>query len=351
MGWPRALSDAIHTAERALKSKIAATGVSLEEAIYDVIEDIFEYSKPIISIQRGFTDYYEWAKTMPQKHGFDFLSRFDFWAENTKGLEGVAFISASGDVVIPAYRDDIFVYAHVPSLGRLGVFKVSELMPLFPQAVKKALGSDTERVYFKAFQACVTRVCEQREKWLASVSLNVDGTPYPNDCTLGMDSTAWKSAWVKNDKNMFINNNVIVNNESTVGKEDISKTEQVKTGMVNVNKEALKSVAYLNAGRASNKVIKEACRPLLNAMFKPTFMQRIAMKLFKMENPVDVALKSGLSDLLCAQLAQAVVEIKGVDNEYVREVTNNFMTSLPQMHEMAQSVGIDLPQFLGKPSA
>lgn len=333
---PKALSDALQKAEQALTSKLAGIDRSLEDAIYEVSDEIFDYSKPIISIQRGFTNYYEWAKTMPQKHGFDFVSRFDFWAETTKGLEGVAFMDKSGFVVIPLYRDDIHVHSYVPALHRTERFRVSELMPLFPQAVNKALESNTERMYFKVFQACVARVCDEREKWLASVNVNVNSTLRPSDDAIdaigiGNDNTMWKNAWVKGGQSMFftkemLENAKVIKEESTVGKEDMSKTEQVKTGMVNVNKEALKSVAYLNAGRASNKVIKEACRPLLNAMFKPTFMQRIAMKLFKMENPVDVALKSGLSDLLCAQLAQAVVEIKGVDNEYVREVTKAGIT-------------------------
>ncbi|AJF40804.1 hypothetical protein AVV29_gp036 [Vibrio phage phi 3] len=90
--------------------------------------------------------------------------------------------------------------------------------------------------------------------------------------------------------------------------------------MINVNKDALKEVGYLNAGRASNKVIKEACRPLLNLMFQPTFVQKLGMKIFKMENPVDVALKSAVSDVFCAQLVQLIIELRGVENENVREV-------------------------------
>lgn len=51
------------------------------------------------------------------------------------------------------------------------------------------------------------------------------------------------------------------------------------------------------------------------------------------------------------KIDKIVVMDGGSGDGGVKGFLNNFMTSLPQMHEMAQSVGIDLPQFLGKPSA
>lgn len=91
-------------------------------------------------------------------------------------------------------------------------------------------------------------------------------------------------------------------------------------GMVSGNKEALGMATKLQAGRANNKVIKEAVRPLVKLMFKPSFMQRLLAKVFRTENPIDKFLDSPYGGLFAAQVAQAVVSAKGVENEKVKAV-------------------------------
>lgn len=313
---------------------------------------------------------------MPSKHGFDYCSRFDFWAENKKGMEGVAFLSSEGYLVVPLYRVDEAVHCYSLVERHCITVHISELMPLFPRAVRGLLQPSSQRA-FDAMQVCVRDFCNIREDWLAMTK------PAEKEAMdeLYTDSVsdAWAHAWTAGTgKNPFRNkseeekftwgnkrgNPFVIktpegkdrffvtrnsDDEVFISKEDLQKariqikqneTEDmkntVKTGMVNVNKEAIAQVGYLNAGRASNKVIKEAVRPLLNAMFKPTFMQKIAMKLFNMQNPVDVALKSSVSDILCAQMVHAIVEIKGVENENVRKVTQAGITY--SMLELSQQI-------------
>ncbi len=91
-------------------------------------------------------------------------------------------------------------------------------------------------------------------------------------------------------------------------------------GMVAGNKEALGLATKLQAGRANNKVIKEAVRPLVKLMFKPSFMQRILAKFFNVENPIDKFLDSPYGGLFAAQVAQAAIAAKGVENERVKAV-------------------------------
>ncbi|QDF14784.1 hypothetical protein PONTUS_159 [Vibrio phage Pontus] len=349
----------------------------IRQLLRDKREAIFEASRGIISVPRNHGTYWDWAVQKPSKHGFAFDARFDFWAESKKGMEGVAFINNYGEVFMPIYRDGYVVRAVHLASGRKHALDIEHLMPLFPRAVCQTLNKEQTRM-FNDFQDHIADICDIRTNWLNGKGtyprnggqLDQDYTGSLTPCgqeaiselddDMGYTTCDYDNSWetvgrrgmggsIKDKKpnpwatrtpegKQFITKEMLekamvkesVLNAQTIksekGTEDMTKATQVKTGMINVNKEALKQVGYLNAGRASNKLIKESVRPLLNVMFKPTFMQKIAMKLFKMENPVDVALKSGLSDLLCAQMVQAIVEIKGVENEYVREVTQAGIT-------------------------
>ncbi len=95
----------------------------------------------------------------------------------------------------------------------------------------------------------------------------------------------------------------------------------VGTGMLDANKTAFGMAATMQTGRANNKVIKEAVRPLVKLMFKPSFMQRLLAKIFKTENPIDKFLDSPYGGLFAAQLAQGIVTMKGIENEKVKAVT------------------------------
>lgn len=318
---------------------------------------LFAQTAPIISIPNRFSKYTAWSAESPSKHGFSFEQRFDFWAENKKGMEGVAFITEAGRLVLPLYREDDLAYTLDLCSGDKDVYNIRNIMPLFPRAVASSNSLSKSKDTFRLFQMGVTQMCAAREEWLKNpdnfrfsqaeqeaiseldedTMWDIKPKPRPfKDLSAHAQTRAEEQAQkVKQERRAKRNspanamaalgaafsNTATQTFNSELGNEDMTKATQVKTGMYEVNKEAAKQVGYLNAGRASNKLIKESVRPLLNVMFKPTFMQRIAMKLFKTENPVDVALKSGVSDFFCAQLVQAIIEIKGVENEYVREVT------------------------------
>ena len=102
--------------------------------------------------------------------------------------------------------------------------------------------------------------------------------------------------------------------------EKAEKPMSKKDNFVNTQKEVFAEVVALQAGRASNKAVKEAMRPLIKAAFKPTLMQRVAMKLFKIQDPTEKLLESPASDLVCAQLVQLLLDVRGVENEKVRTV-------------------------------
>lgn len=258
------------------KAKDLATQIL--PAIIHNLDNILEASRSIISIPRSESCYFAWARRMKSKGGFSFEKRFDFWAQTRSGMSGVAFISRDRRLVFPIYRRGLEVVCINLVSGITNSIHITELMPLFPRAITAGQTDANTKRLRKLEKEMMASICNHRDSWLNNTET------------------------------------------TTIEREDM------KQGMINVNKEALKQIGYLNAGRASNKLIKEAARPLLNVMFKPTFMQKVAMKIFKMENPVDVALKSGISDLVCAQLVHAIVEIKGVENPYVRQVTQAGIT-------------------------
>ncbi|ASV43515.1 hypothetical protein [Vibrio phage JSF12] len=246
------------------------------------------------------SDFYRWAKTAPSKHGFSYLQRFDYWAgfTNTSSKGKVLFMFIDEDVdpapCIPTTRDGN--RATVVSLVDMKSYVVSiyNLMPVFPNSL-------TTDGMLRAYNELVHLINTTKEP----ISKSAEEVDY----------FAQNIAKVSKPEQPPTGSQIKQTTEET---EEMKKS--VATNMINVNKDALKEVGYLNAGRASNKVIKEACRPLLNLMFKPTFMQKLGMKIFKMENPVDVALKSAVSDVFCAQLVQLIIELRGVENENVREV-------------------------------
>lgn len=360
-----------------------------EKMLYEYRSNIYESSKGIICIPPNAKSYWHWASTKPARFGSNFEQRFDFWAETKKGMEGVCFVRKDGKLFVPLFRDKDIARGVLLGTGELGSEDITDLMPIFPKAVRACVGRDKMEV-FNQLQDKVADLCGHRESWLngrgrghGQLDSDYRGKLTPSEREAVSELESWGSVnpnkWSKNrgtsaydnrnstynkrkpqpkitcfgnpertndiqeafnktakaataaaasvTSHSKISGDIFIKGSSThtftlkEEKEDMTKASQVKTGMYEVNKDAAIEVGYLNAGRASNKLIKEAARPLLNVMFKPTFMQKIAMKLFKMENPVDVALKHGASDFFCAQLVQAVIEIKGVENEQVRKVT------------------------------
>lgn len=301
----------------------------IQHMLSNNMQGLWEHSKGIIGGKGD--NYFQWAESKPSKAGFDFKHRLDFWAIKSGSYEPVAFLDTQGKLVFPWFIHENTVYCTYLEDSTQVQYPLTRIMPVFPNALRAMLTKECAPGaavkfwgMYRIVQEYVNKLDDRhRTKWLK-------GNP-----TTSFDE-GWHIEPTPNESEAIdeLNSNdplftpEFIEQLPTTKKEEstMSKASQVKTGMIETNKDALKAVAYLNAGRASNKLIKESLRPMLNMMFKPTFMQKIGMKLFKMENPVDVALKSTMSDLFCAQLAQAIVELKGVENEHVREVTKSGIT-------------------------
>lgn len=113
----------------------------------------------------------------------------------------------------------------------------------------------------------------------------------------------------------YVNTETKPNKESNKMKKVTEKAKQLGTGTMAANKTAFGMAAQLQGGRVSNKAVKEAVRPLIKLMFKPSFMQRLLAKVFKRENPIDTFIDSPYGSLFASNMAQLALDIKGVPED------------------------------------
>ncbi|CAL9981271.1 hypothetical protein VPHD260_0128 [Vibrio phage D260] len=115
-----------------------------------------------------------------------------------------------------------------------------------------------------------------------------------------------------------------LDNQTKLKLQETNIMKNTKTdNFIQDQKAIAKEIASLNAGRVSNKVVKEAMRPLVALLFKPTFMQKIAMKVTGAKNPLDEFMNTPYADFVCAQLFKVVIDMRGVDNEHVKKTANS----------------------------
>lgn len=245
-------------------------------------------------------DFWDVAEKRPYRSGSDYTKRVDFWARKNSSNPAILFFSKEErEIVFPWFIYNDEAYCSSVLSGHRFIIPITNLLPLFPAAVREAGG------YGIAHE--LTKTAEELNSLREEFHSKIKPSQYE---TL-------------DDLNIDYNNNPFTEEKQ---EEDMSKETTVKSTLVETHKNVIKEVGYLNGGRASNKLMKEAVRPLLNAMFKPTFMQKLGMKVFNLKNPVEEALNHPASDFFCAELANLIVEIKGVENKHVRKVSQAGIT-------------------------
>lgn len=257
--------------------------------IFDVKStNYFNKLRTILKINNNL-DWEGWVSDYLKSDRKNYWRRFEFWCQGRDGNPNIFITTYSTDLVIVlGYKGDLALVIDTFNPLEPKWVKLKSLVPVFLDA--KVNITPLQNKDF--LQSVSPKIKKIRETF--KTLLNTNGAP------------EYKNNWVSE--------------EFTKQESEDMKNTKFTSGMFQTNKEALKEVGYLNAGRASNKILKEAVSPFVRMAFKPNFMQRVAMKLFKIENPADRLLKSEYSDLICAQLAQAIIELRGVENEHVREV-------------------------------
>lgn len=337
---------------------------NMESVLSGELDCLHATTKSTIGAQGD--DFFEWSGKHPKRNGTEYVSRVDFWASKSSTFEAVPFVTENARIVFPWFIHNGVAFCSDLTDTKGCSVPVAKLLPMFPRDVKEFTHDYLPRsveakfnLYFGRVMLVVKDMDTLRTKWLAgtaeyetpeaiseldednstersrrneqaaydrrtrplhahNIRGNWNPTPTP-DVTIERDllvAGTITGRWKEENENKSNTPKSIKEENNTM-----TKSSQVKSNIVDTHKDALKAVGYLNGGRASNKLTKEAVRPMLNAMFKPNFMQRIGMKLFGLKNPVEVALQHPASDFFCAELANLIVEIKGVENEHVREVS------------------------------
>lgn len=256
--------------------------------------------KRILKIKEEHSDWTKWVSDYLKTDRKNYLSRFNFWADGRCGRPNMFITVDTTDLVVVLghkHSQALILDAFNPTEANW--VPIKNLVPVFLDSNHKVTTKQMN-AFKNAVSPSIKKIQETFGKSITN-SGTVEHTP--------TQKTEWASTKFTNTES----------NEYKEESEDMKKS--FTKGMFQTNKDALKQVGYLNAGRASNKVLKEAVSPFIRMAFKPSFMQRMVMKMLKIQDPAEKLLQSEYSDVVCSQLAQAIIELKGVEDEHVREVT------------------------------
>lgn len=280
-----------------------------------------------LRIEGTVSSWAEYVAKAPERLGSKFPERVRFWASKKSNMPACPFLLGQ-EVVLPLYFD---------SMNTMTVFSVStlsygeihqevsfdKLIPLFDRlfysrVLNKVEASAVER---NNIRKAVSTLMDSISDW-DKVRKDVIRT-ITLEAERGVTSAKTENIWDTPD--VYVNNNTHTFKNVTVKeKQDnkMSKTKRIAENMVESNKSAAKDIAFLNAGRTANMVIKAAMTPLLKAVLKPTFMQRAMMKLTGTTDPVERFMESPVSDLLAAEGFKLALELKGVKDEKLQETAD-----------------------------
>lgn len=275
-----------------------------------------------LRIEGNVSSWAEYVAKAPERLGSKFPERVRFWASKKSNMPACPFLLGQ-EVVLPLYFD---------SMNTMTVFSVStvsygeihqgvsfdKLIPLFDRlfytrVLNKVEVSPAEKNNIRKAVSTLMDTISDWDKVRKDVirTLNLEGE---------------KESYVYRDTpDIVVNGNTHTFKNVTVkDKQDnkMSKTKRIAENMVESNKAAAKDIAFLNAGRTANMVIKAAMTPLLKAVLKPTFMQRAMMKLTGTTDPVERFMESPVSDLLAAEGFKLALELKGVKDEKLQETAD-----------------------------
>ncbi|BAV81208.1 hypothetical protein [Vibrio phage VCPH] len=262
------------------------------------------------TLRMGNKNYQTWAdfiNAAPERDGYTLEKRFRGWAANSP-FPAVMFYSIKTHEVclVMDVEGDTVV-----TLSSHGLLK-EQMKHVFPIFVSK-LDIDYERI--RAIETVQHKVESYIRGKFRVRNMN------QND-VLGTHN---RRIDVQDNGDIFIttkNKTFQAINESESTMKNTNKLNKAASNLLQVEKDAAVQTAYLTAGRTSNKLVKEAVRPILNLIFKPTAMQRLGMRIFGATNPIDKFMDSPASDAVCSRLFRILLELKGNNDERVLEAAN-----------------------------
>ncbi len=280
-----------------------------------------------LKVKNHKQSWHDWVHSAEGRDGYSITERFRGWA-SANPFPPVVFCNITNNNVVKGYYIVVTkvrgngVAECIVSDGNVAYkeeHNIAELVPIF---VGKLGGSNTlgSRISDHVKNIKLLRGSIDMELTTETRDDLGDGHSYHTDPYTGQLQTKLKTFDGKTIGKASLTNSTILADKGN----DNMKTPNTKTErFVETQKKALEQVAYLNAGRVSNKVVKEAMRPIVALLFKPTFVQKIAMKLTGAKNPLDDFMDTPFADLLCAELFKLALEMRDVENAKVHRVANN----------------------------
>ena len=279
---------------------------------------------------RGFPKYSQWAKTKPSRAGSSFEERVKFWAAEKSNMPACPFmVEKTGEVILPIgfYYNRMVAFNTSIIPGKYSLIEshsVYEVIPIFDRNLLSAY----KRQGYQEGERVIATVMPYMAEWARlrkAVLKRLNQEPVSelddvfNTRALGgsiSNNTVLNANYAK------LEERVVATLIKPEGKQEMSKSKQIASNMIEANKAAAKDLAFLNAGRVANKTIKTAMTPILKLLVKPTFMQRAVMKLTGAKDPIEAFLDSPVSDLLAAEGFKLALEIKGIEEGKLQETAN-----------------------------
>lgn len=267
--------------------------------------DMLQKYRQTLRVQGSFNTWEDWVARAQPRDGYPILKRFEGWASDSP-FPPVPFALLEQNGSDTVMKDSLVVVHSLDGmLANCSIYRsghvllnervhVSYLVPIFISKLggsTKAAHSMSEHV--KSVRRGVLTLKETRDDL---------------DVTKGYKTTM---------------NGYFVADTKSKTKETETMKNTKTDNFIQDQKAIAKEIASLNAGRVSNKVVKEAMRPVVALLFKPTFMQKLAMKITGAKNPLDEFMNTPYADLICAQLFKTVIDMREVDNEHVKKTANS----------------------------
>lgn len=252
------------------------------------------------TLRMGNKNYQTWADFIaaaPSRDGYTIEKRFRGWAANSP-FPAVMFFSIQLKELVMVLDVDGDQVVTLSSYG-LNVEKTKHVFPVFISKLNLSNSYEIDKLQ--------KRVEENIKGRFRVINAPKQEVQLDTDNAYVYNKTATPLQFATSENTDMKNTN---------------KLNKAASNLLQVEKDAAVQTAYLTAGRTSNKLVKEAVRPILNLIFKPTAMQRLGMKVFGATNPIDKFMDSPASDAVCSRLFRILLELKGNNDERVLEAAN-----------------------------
>lgn len=251
--------------------------------------DVTTAYRQTLRMDRAYRSWAEFVAADRSRDGYSLVKRFRGWAASSPFPAVLFWDTSHNEAVKVIHVDEETKQAIVLGYDGLYKRKLTEIFPIFPSKLRRMTSNQARHI--QDAQSVINRVTK-----------NIEHISTKPDTEVSGENTTANTTKTKETKMKNINKKA--------------------ANLLQVEKDAAVQTGYLTAGRTSNKLVKEAVRPILNLIFKPNFMQRLAIKWGGVKNPVDSFMESPASDVVCSRLFRVLLELKGVEDEHVLNAAN-----------------------------